>query len=147
FAVTLAVVPVTGNHEGDANAFVQRHAARVVLLPLNRVMHPLLQLIARHRDPDERRRALQAYPRPRPLFYDPIATRGMLAAELGEQRFAIVHAGRSYMAPLAEPWFGKARCILDLDEDDARTLRRIGELRAGNNEGLADGDELGDAAK
>ena len=147
FAVTLAVVPVTGNHEGKTSAFLQRHAARIVSLPLDRVMHPLLQLIARHRDPDERRRALQAYPRPRPLFYDPIATRGMLAAELGEQRFAIVHAGRSYMAPLVEPWFGKARCILDLDEDDARTLRRIGELRARNNEGSVDGDEASDAVK
>jgi len=32
------------------------------------------------------------------------------------------------MAPLAGPFFGKTRCILDLDEDDARTLRRIGGL-------------------
>jgi len=126
---------------------VRRHAARVVSLPLERVMHPLLQLIARHRDPDERRKALQAYPRPRPMFYDPIATCEMLIAELGAQEFAIVHAGRSYMAPLVEPWFGKSRCILDLDEDDARTLRRIGELRTFNNDGVADGDERADAAK
>ena len=147
FAVTLAVVPVTGNHAGEASAFVQRHAARVVSLPLNRVMHPLLQLIARHRDPEERRRALQAYPRPRPLFYDPIATCEMLTAELDEEHFAIVHAGRSYMAPLVEPWFGRARCILDLDEDDARTLRRIGKLRAENRESQADGDEAADATK
>ncbi len=147
FAVTLAVVPVNGPRAGEPTAFVRRHAERIVLLPLDRVMHPLLQLVGRHRDPEERRRALLAYPRPRPLFYDPIATRSMLLEQLDGQQFAIVHAGRSYMAPLVEPWFGKARCILDLDEDDARTLRRIGELRARNSAGAAEGEEAADADK
>ena len=147
FQVTLVVVPLAGQTSNETlTPFVLRHTRRVIELPLDRVMHPLIQLIARHRDPEARRVAMRAYPRPRPLYYDPIATRELLADQLGEERFALVHAGRIYVAPLVDPYLGKTRCILDLDEDDARSLLRIGRLLAANGDvGAADYD--GDAAK
>jgi glycosyltransferase involved in cell wall biosynthesis len=148
FDVTLVVVPLTGQAAGDApSPFIQRHAARTVLLPMDRLLHPLFQLIARHRDPAARRAAMRAYPRPRLLFYDPIVARELLAGHLGDQHFALVHAGRSYTAPLVEAYLGKRRCVLDLDEDDGHTLRSIGALLAANGDQAAADDEIADAAK
>ena len=97
FDVTLVIVPLTGQAADDApSSFIQRHAERVIALPLDRCLHPLFQLIARHRDPTARRAAMRAYPRPRLFFYDPIVARELLAGHLGSQHFALVHAGRSY---------------------------------------------------
>jgi glycosyltransferase involved in cell wall biosynthesis len=127
---------------------VQRLARRTIILPLDRALHPLFQIIARHRDAGERRAAMRAYPRPRPLFYDPILLREAMADRLGSQRdFAMVHVGRVYMAPLAEAWLGKTRSILDLDEDDASTLRRIGRLRAVNGDAAGGEDDESEAIK
>ncbi len=149
FSVTLAVAPVSGQQDGGEPAsFARRHAERVLALPLDRALHPLFQIIARHRDPVARRAALRAYPRPRPLYYDPILLREALTEQLGAaQDFALVHVGRLYMAPLAEAYLGKTRTILDLDEDDSRTMRRIGALRAANGDASGSEDEEADAGK
>jgi polysaccharide biosynthesis protein PslH len=148
FDVTLVIVPLTGQAAGDApSPFIQRHAARTIVLPIDRLLHPLFQLIARHRDPAARRAAMRAYPRPHLFFYDPILARELLAGYLGNQRFALVHAGRSYTAPLIEAFLGKSRCVLDLDEDDGRTLRSIGALLSANGDQAAADNEFADAAK
>ena len=148
FDVTLVVLPLGGNAAGDApSPFIQRHAARVIALPLDRLLHPLFQLIARHRDPTARRAAMLAYPRPRQFIYDAIVARELLAGFVGSQRFALIHAGRSYTAPLVEAYLGKSRCVLDLDEDDGNTLRSIGALLAANGDQAGAGDEIADAAK
>lgn len=148
FSVSLVVAPVSGQQDGGEPAsFACRHAERVIVLPLDRALHPLIQIIARHRDPVARRAALRAYPRPRPLYYDPILLREVMTEQLGAARdFALVHVGRLYMAPLAEAYLGKTRTILDLDEDDSRTMRRIGALRAANGDANGE-DEEADAGK
>ena len=149
FTVSLVVAPVAGQLAGvEPTPFALRHAERVIVLPLDQALHPLFQLIARHRDPAARRVAMKAYPRPRAFFYDPVLLREAMAARLGTApRVATVHVGRLYMAPLAETYFGSARCILDMDEDDARTLRRIAGLRIANGDVTgAEGDEA-DAGK
>jgi glycosyltransferase involved in cell wall biosynthesis len=129
FEVTLVVGGPAGQALGClASPFVRDHARRVIVLPPELALHPLLGLIARLRSPEERRAALRAYPRPRALFYDPIGARDYLAGHLSGQSFARAHAGRVYMAPLLDDYLGKTRCILDLDEDDSNTLRRIGAL-------------------
>src|SRR5262249_725100 len=46
-----------------------------------------------------------------------------------------------------ESWLGSARCILDMDEDDARTLRRIGVLRTANGDAAGGEDDEADAGK
>ena len=148
FDVTLVVVPLSGQAAGDApSPFIQRHAARTIVLPMDRLLHPLFQLIARHRDPAARRAAMRAYPRPHLFFYDPIVARELLAGHLGDQHFALVHAGRSYTAPLVEAYLGRSRCVLDLDEDDGHTLRSIAALLAANGDQSAADDEIADAAK
>jgi glycosyltransferase involved in cell wall biosynthesis len=154
FAISLVVAPIAGQlAAGGLGAsgptpFVARHAERVVVLSLERALHPLFQLIARHRDPAERRAAMRAYPRPRSFSYDPVLMREAMADRLGvESRFAMVHVGRLYMAPLAEAYFGHARCILDMDDDDARTLQRIGALRAANGDVAGGEDDTADAGK
>jgi glycosyltransferase involved in cell wall biosynthesis len=148
FQVTLVVVPLAGQSLSEPPPpFIQHHAHRVITLPLDQVFHPLFQLIARHRSPLARRAALRAYPRPRPLFYDPIGTRELLAGHLGEKSFELVHSGRTYMAPLAGSYLGKTRCILDMDEDDGRTLRRIARLLSDNGDNAAADDNDTDALK
>ena len=148
FDVTLVVVPLAGQAAEDApSPFIQRHAARYIVLPMDRLLHPLFQLIARHRDFAARRAAMRAYPRPRLFFYDPIVARELLAGHLGDRLFALVHAGRSYTAPLVEAYLGKSRCVLDLDEDDGHTLRSIAALLAANGDQAAANDEIADAAK
>ena len=148
FDVTLVILPLGGQAAGDVpSPFIQRLAARVISLPMDRLLHPLFQLIARHRDPAARRAAMLAYPRPRQFIYDAIVARELLAGFVGSQRFALVHAGRSYTAPLVEAYFGKSRCVLDLDEDDGHTLRSIGALLAANGDQAAADDEIADAAK
>ena len=148
FDVTLVIVPLTGQAvDGVPSPFIQRHAGRVIVLPLDRLLHPLFQLIARHRDPTARRAAMRAYPRPRLFFYDPIVARELLAGHLGSQHFALVHAGRSYTAPLVEAYLANSRCVLDLDEDDGHTLRSIAALLSANGDQAAADDEIADAAK
>lgn len=149
FAVSLVVAPIAGQlAAGEPTPFVTRHAERVVVLSLERALHPLFQLIARHRDPAARRAAMRAYPRPRSCFYDPALLRDAMVERLGaESHFAMVHVGRLYMAPLAETYFGHTRCILDMDDDDARTLRRIGALRAANGDMAGGEDDAADAGK
>ncbi len=148
FEVTLVVLPLSG--EGpvpSGDMFAQQHAHRIIDLPLDRAVHPLFSLIARHRDAGERRAAMRKFPRPRSFYYDPVAARGLLADRLGGESFALVHAGRLCTAPLVEAYFGKARCILDADEDDARTLRRIAKLLRANGEEPAAADHEAEAAK
>src|SRR5262249_21153926 len=82
---TVVVVPLTGPAPGGPlPPFLQQHAHRVATLPLDRIFHSLLRLIGRQREPEARRAALLAYPRPRPLFYDPIVARELLGELLGE---------------------------------------------------------------
>ncbi len=148
FQVTLVVVPAVGEPAGGPlPPFIQRHAHRVIVLSPDQVLHPLFRLIARLRNPHVRRVAWRAYPWPQPLFYDPIGARELLAGLLGGQSFALVHASRSYMAPLVEPYLGKTRCILDLDEDDGPTLRRIARLLRANGEDVRAADLEADAEK
>ena len=148
YRVTLAVLPVIGRvPSGPLPTFIARHVHRMIAMPLDQTMHPLFRLIAGQRGADVRRRALRAYPRPRLLLYDPIVAREHLAASLAGEVFDAVHTERLYMAPLAEDHLGQGRSILDLDEDDARTLRRIALLRRANGDEEGAEDDEADAAK
>jgi len=62
---------------------------------------------------------------------------GSLARVAGD----LVYAFRLFLAPLAEPWLApsvRTRVVVDVDEDDTRTLRQIAALhRIEGNEGEA----------
>jgi polysaccharide biosynthesis protein PslH len=132
FAVDLFVVPVAGALSPPGE-FVRRHAARVGALDLASSLDPLFGLIARIRDPEERGRALGAYPKP---FLSRFCT-GDSAQTLhewaGEDPVAAVHLMRLYLAPLVHPFLrlgipDRPFCVLDLDEDDITTCERLAML-------------------
>jgi hypothetical protein len=129
FTVHLFVVPVAGMG-GPPDDFVGRHTVRIGELALAGSVDPLFALIARVRDREARERAELAYPKP---FLSRFCT-GDSARTLfewsGGSWISAVHVMRLYLAPLALPFLrasseSRPCCVLDLDDDDARTYRRL----------------------
>ena len=130
--VHLFVVPVAGD-PGPPGDFVRANAVRVGGLDLAKNLDPLFGLIARVVDPEQRESAELAYPKP---YLSRFCT-GDSARYLHEwsSGFCIgrIHVMRLYLAPLALPFLrqsptGRPFCVLDLDDDDARTCRRLMRL-------------------
>jgi polysaccharide biosynthesis protein PslH len=133
FDVHLFVVPVAGQG-GPADDFVSRHALRIGELDLASSLDPLSALIARVRDPEAQARAELAYPKPYLSRFCTGASARFLSEWAGEFPVDIVHLMRLYLAPLALPFLrassqGRPFCVLDLDDDDARTYRRLMHLQ------------------
>jgi len=148
FNITLAVLPIARAGLGlGASGFVRRYARRVENLPLEPLLHPHFRLIARIRDPVERRAALARYARPRLCPYDAVAAGEMLRSRLGETGFDAMHVERLYLAPLADTVPRPRHAILDLDEDDGATHRSIGRLHALNGEAAAAAAVIQEAEK
>ncbi len=132
FAVHLFVVPVAGTG-GPCDDFVGRHAVRTGGLDLAGSLDPLFALIARVIDPEARAMAELAYPKPYlGRFCTGDSARSLFEWEGGFQVSA-VHVMRLYLAPLALPFLrapsqSRPVCMLDLDDDDARTYRRLMRL-------------------
>jgi len=151
FEVDLFVVPVAGA-AGPPGAFARRYAARIGALDLAGNLDPLFGLIARIRDPGERARALDAYPKP---FLSRFCT-GDSAQTLyewaGEAPIAAVHVMRLYLAPLVQPFLRRATskppsCALDLDDDDIRTCERVAALHRVAGDRLAAESAASEAGK
>jgi glycosyltransferase involved in cell wall biosynthesis len=132
FDVHLFVVPVAGAG-GPPDDFVRRHAVRIGRLDLARSLDPLFGLISRFPDPEVRSKAELAYPKP---FLSRFCT-GDSAHSLFEWANGLALAGlhvmRLYLAPLAMPFLATSSrhrpfCVLDLDDDDVRTYRRLMHL-------------------
>jgi glycosyltransferase involved in cell wall biosynthesis len=149
FDVTLVILPVAQPAGTPAilPAFVTRHARHVEILSVEETIHPLYALISRLADPAERRAAFARYPRPQLCRYAPQAVAEALQLRLDSVDFALVHVERLYMAPLADPYLDRCRCILDLDEDDAETHRAIAALRRRNGEIMAAEADEAEAGK
>jgi glycosyltransferase involved in cell wall biosynthesis len=134
FDVHLFVVPVTGDL-GPPSDFVRSRTARIGGLDLASNLDPLYGLIARVLDPDARAQAELTYPKP---YLSRFCT-GESARFLSEwsSQFSVdaVHVMRLYLAPLVMPFLRKRApdrpfCVLDLDDDDARTCRRLMRLHS-----------------
>lgn len=133
--VSLLIVPIAGPADPAViPQFVARHAARVAVLPTEGRADTHYRLISRLRDPAERAVALAAYPRP---LMCRVATREAVAdaaARFAGVRFDAIHVFRLYMAPFAAPFLGGQAgdagpaSVLDLDDDEPRTRRRLAEL-------------------
>jgi glycosyltransferase involved in cell wall biosynthesis len=142
FDVTLLVLPLAdGPWKGPLPEFVERHARRCEILPLGEALRPLMRLFAKHRTGTARRAALRQQPRPRQCLYDDAAARRLMQDRLVGQSFSHLHVVRLYMAPLAAAFFGRACCILDVDEDEVATRHRLAGLRQANGDtGKAEAD-------
>ena len=126
FDVHLLIVPVAGGlPDGGAWPAVTEACAEVVAMrPLQ---DPLFGFILTLRDPARRQAALLEYELPLlARFAGPAAVAGAHTA-LGVG-FAAVHVFRLYMAPFAEPLLGLVPALLDLDDDDSRTLFGMAQL-------------------
>lgn len=135
--VTLVVIPVSGPAEADAiPAWVARLARRVVVVPADDRGDTHHGLISRVRDPDERARAALAYPRPLLTRFASPRAIAAVAARIGDVSVDVVHVFRVYMAPFAAPFLAprpdgaRALGVLDLDDDEPTTRRRLAEVLA-----------------
>jgi glycosyltransferase involved in cell wall biosynthesis len=89
---------------------------------------------------DERHRARIVYPRPMSAWYSTPESAQAIVDFAGTD-VDLVYAFRLFLAPLAEPWMSpslRTQVVVDVDEDDTRTLRQIAALhRIEGNEGEA----------
>jgi glycosyltransferase involved in cell wall biosynthesis len=137
FNVHLYVVPVTGGLAPPSD-FARHNTVRIGGLDLAKNLDPLYGLIARVSDPDERERAELAYPKP---YLSRFCTSESASSILEWSSVCPVnalHVMRLYLAPLALPFLRRPPadrpfCVLDLDDDDARTYRRL--MRIHNDSG------------
>ena len=147
FDVELLVVPVTGPNT-EPSDFVLQHATRVHRLDLENHLDPHFSLISRLKDPVQREHAQRAYPKPYLSRYCTGESARHLYDWSSRQDLAAVHVMRLYLAPFAEPfpWLrgsGRPTCVLDLDDDEVRTRRRMADLhRACGNREEAEREEV-----
>jgi len=118
--VSLLVVPVAGPAATDWPAFVrERTVERAALEPREDPAFPRTAALA----------PLRAYPRPA-LSRFATAEAVDEARRLGSARpFDLIHVLRLYLAPLVACATGGA-AVLDLDDDEVETRRRLGSLHA-----------------
>jgi polysaccharide biosynthesis protein PslH len=138
YDVHLLVIPLAGPAEPPGRA-VRRWCARVLVHPPDRHVDPLFRLIAGVRDPQERLKALLAYPRPSLCRFATSASVREAAALAAGPGYRAVHVLRLYLAPFAEPYLaaqapGRPGCRLDLDDHEVTTHTRIAGLLRDNGE-------------
>jgi glycosyltransferase involved in cell wall biosynthesis len=126
FDVHLGLVPVAGGADAPS-PLVQRCAATVRTLPLAEHLDPHFRLIERVIDPEARRRARLVYPKPFLGRFCTSKSAAAVAQWRAVQPVAAVHVMRLYLAPFA-PTVPGGVSVLDLDEDDVTTQRRIAVL-------------------
>lgn len=52
----------------------------------------------------------------------------LVPPDIAEKPFARIHVFRQFMAPFAEPFFGRIPCQLDMDESESRTRGQLAKL-------------------
>jgi glycosyltransferase involved in cell wall biosynthesis len=151
--VALLVVPVAGPADPEAvPRWVTQRASTVVVLPPDIRSDTHYALIARVVDSDERARALAQYPRPVMARFATPSNVADAAGRVGDMAFDVVHVCRLYMAPFAAPFLAgrsgkRPLAVLDLDDDEPRTHRRVADLYGRRGRAAAAAFEAGEAAK
>lgn len=145
FDVHLGLVPVAAGPQ-TPSPLVRRCAATIRSLPLAEHLDPHFGLIERVLDPEARRRARLAYPKPYLSRFCTSRSASVVAEWCTAEAVSALHVMRLYLAPLAGPSIQGFR-VLDLDEDEVVTHRRIADLhRHRGAPALAQRDEA-EAAK
>jgi len=132
FDVDLLVVPVAGATTMPSD-FVLQHATTVQCLDLEGHLDPHFALIARLKDSAHRDQALRAYPKPHLSRYCTGDGARYLYQCRDRRAVAAVHVMRLYLAPFADlflrlPDGERPLCVLDLDDDETLTRRRLADL-------------------
>ena len=127
--IDLLVIPVVGL--AGSPAWARQFCTRVQVLPLETV-DGLWSLIERVIDPAEQFAAWRSYPKPALCRFATKHAVDAAARMIGGRRFDELLVFRLYLAPFAAPFLERcARRRLDLDEDEAHTLRSIATLERG----------------
>src|SRR5205085_25978 len=100
FDVHLGLVPVAGDPLMPS-PLARRCAATIRSLPLAEHLDPYYRLVERILDPEERRRALIAYPKPYLSRFCTGQSASIVAEWRKAQEISAVHVVRLYLAPLA----------------------------------------------
>lgn len=122
--VDLAVVPIFGPVGPAAIHWAESLAARVCILDPAGAVDTHFELISRVKDPQARAQAFALYGKPSLASRLPFSFFARAVELLKGQDYDLLHAGRSYCAPLAlalaEAFARRPALTLDLDEDDSR---------------------------
>ncbi|THD66229.1 MAG: glycosyltransferase [Bradyrhizobium sp.] len=128
FEIDLAVVPVAGTNT-QPTSFVQTRTLRTRILEPQLNTH--FRLLSGLHDFHARLEAFREYGQPSLAAALTEAVGEALNTWIGNKTYSLVHVSRLYLAPLAgllRQHIGRARFILDCDEDDALTHRSIGAM-------------------
>ena len=131
--VTLLVVPVSGPPADAWPSFVLSRTARRVCLDLAGREDPAFPAAAAAGGARQVA-GLRAYPRPLLSRFAIAATVQAAQRTLGGAAFDAVQVLRLYLAPFLDAATGWARAVLDLDDDEVETRRRIAALHAARGE-------------
>jgi glycosyltransferase involved in cell wall biosynthesis len=131
FDVDLAVFPIAAA-PAVSESFLAKRTVRFKVFPRPPV-DTHFSLVASITDPEARLLAFHQYGRPSLASRVGVIAQEMLTGWLGDQRYDAVHVERLYLAPLAERWMflplsSRPRLMLDRDDDDAETYRRLARI-------------------
>lgn len=140
FEIDLAVFPIISAPEG-VTPFVEARVARVHIFS-RLVMDTHFSLVAATNDPAARLSAFLRYGRPSLASRTGAAAQRDLEQWLGARRYDVVHVARLYLAPFAGRWASlppavRPRLVIDCDDDDARTYRRLAAIERARARPLA----------
>jgi glycosyltransferase involved in cell wall biosynthesis len=146
-AVTLLVVPVSGPPAAAWPPFVRARTARRASVDLVGRDDPAFRSAAAGARPVA---ALRAYPCPALARFGTPSTVAAARQAIGGGTFDVVHILRLYLAPFLDAAAGRRLAVLDLDDDEVETRRRLAALHAARGEAAsmtleaAEGDKYRD---
>src|SRR5262249_11760794 len=128
FDVDLAVFPIL-SAAATSHDFVRRRVGRMAIFP-RLAVDSHFGLIAAINDPVARLEAFRRFGRPSLASFARAKMRSSLIDWIGGEQYDVVHVSRLYLAGVVEPWTivmapRRPRLVLDCDEDDAMTYRRM----------------------
>lgn len=150
--VLLWVVPLaSGGSDLTPGPWIRRLAKQVVVTMPEE--EPRWRLISRLKDAGQRKEAQEAYPKPRMARFATSTSVARLREEIGARPVERCLVLRSYLAPFALAWASSAknaagarpRLILDLDDDESLTRRRLATLRRELDDPVGAETELSEA--
>ncbi len=131
--VTLLVVPVSGPPARAWPAFVWSRTEARACLDLSPSEDPSYQAAAATAS-SRRLAALRAYPRPVLARFGGAAAIEVARQAIGHGPFDAVHVFRLYLAPFLDAVPERPRAVLDLDDDEVETRRRLAALHGARGE-------------
>ena len=152
YRVLLWVVPLaSGGADLTPGPWIRRLAKQVIVTRPEE--EPQWRLISRLKNASQRKEAQEAYPKPMMARFATSPSVARVREEIGAHPVERCLVLRSYLAPFGLAWTSSAknaagsrpRLILDLDDDESLTRRRLAALRRELNDPVGAETELREA--